>query len=211
VTTGHHEGDDVGCDQAFEIQRATVSGESSLNERARHAEVGARRDSRQSALDGQVTPESIEHYVDRTQDCVGRPRNDLKPLKIFKHGAHRPDRRISGAAGGPTMAQETIQAASSQIRVVRGGVRCARVHPSLLFNTSTTIIHPIFAEDPALQRIAYHSQGVAMMVAVDAVPLIAVFRAYAPVAAEIGSLAVPTTSLMKLINLADSMEDALET
>jgi len=70
-------------------------------------------DSRQSALDGQVTPESIEHYVNRVQDCVGSlPRNDLKPLKIFKHGAHRPDRCLSGAAGGPTMTQETIQVAS---------------------------------------------------------------------------------------------------
>jgi hypothetical protein len=92
-TTGHHEGDDVGCGQAFEIQRAAVSREPSLNERAHHVEVGARRHCRQSALDGQVTPESIEHYVNRAQDCVGSlPRNDLKPLKIFKHGAHRPDR-----------------------------------------------------------------------------------------------------------------------
>jgi hypothetical protein len=116
-TTGHHEGDDVGCGQAFEIQRAAVSRESSLNERAHHVEVGARRRCRQSALDGQVTPESTEHYVNRVQDCVGSlPRNDLKPLKIFKHRAHRPDRCISGAAGGPTMTQETIQVASSQIR-----------------------------------------------------------------------------------------------
>ena len=117
-TTGHHEGDDVGCGQAFELQRATVSREPSLNERAHHVEVDARRDSRQSALDGQVTPELIEHYVDRTQDCVGSlSRYDLKPLKIIKDGAQRPDRGISGVAGSPTtMTQETIQIASSQIR-----------------------------------------------------------------------------------------------
>jgi hypothetical protein len=101
-TAGHHEADDVGCGQAFE--RATVSREPSLNERAHHVEVGTRRDSRQSALDGQVTPESIEHYVDRTQDYVGSlSRYDLKPLKIIKDGVHRPDRGISGVAGSPTM------------------------------------------------------------------------------------------------------------
>lgn len=87
-----------------------------MNERAHHVEVGARRDSRQSALDGQVTPKSIEHYVDRTQHWVGSlSRYDLKPLKIIKDGAHRPDRGISGVAGSPTMTQETIQIASSQI------------------------------------------------------------------------------------------------
>src|SRR5215470_12403584 len=108
-TTGHHEGDDVGCVQAFEIQRAAVNREPPLNERAHHVEVGARRHCRQSALDGQVTPESIEHYVNRVQNCVASlPRNDLKPLKIIKYGTHRPDRCISGAAGGPTMTQETI-------------------------------------------------------------------------------------------------------
>ena len=113
-TTGHHEADDVGCGQAFE--RATVSREPSLNERAHHLEVGTRRDSRQSALDGQVTPELIEHYVDRTQDYVGSlSRHDLKPLKIIKDGVHRPDRGISGVAGSPAMTQETIQIASSQI------------------------------------------------------------------------------------------------
>jgi secreted trypsin-like serine protease len=88
-----------------------------LNSPAHHVEVGARRDCRQSALDGQVTPESIEHYVDWAQDCVeSLSRDDLKPLKIIKDGAHRPDRGISGVAGAPTMMQETIKIVSSQIR-----------------------------------------------------------------------------------------------
>jgi hypothetical protein len=116
-TTGHHEGDDVGCGQAFEIQRAKVSREPSLNERAHHVEVGARRDHRQSALDGQVTPESIEHYVYWTQGCVeSLSRDDLNPLKIIKDGAYCPDRDISVVASGSTMSQETINIASSQIR-----------------------------------------------------------------------------------------------
>jgi hypothetical protein len=115
-TTGHHEGDDIGRGQAFEIQRATVSREPSLNERAHHVDVGARRDCRQSALDSQVPRESIEHYVDGVQDGIeSLSRDDLKALKIIKDGAHRPDRGISGLAGGPTMAQETIKIASSQI------------------------------------------------------------------------------------------------
>jgi hypothetical protein len=60
-------------------------------------------------------PESIEHYSAGTEDCVGSlSRYDLKPLKIIKHGTHRPDRGISGVAGGPTMTYETIQIASSQ-------------------------------------------------------------------------------------------------
>jgi hypothetical protein len=38
-----------------------------------------------------ITPESIEHYVDRTQDCVGSlSRYDLKPLKIIEDGGAPP-------------------------------------------------------------------------------------------------------------------------
>ena len=89
---------------------ARQSAESRPRTNGRTIEVGARCDCRQSALDGQVTPELIEHYVDRTEDCVGSlSRYDLKPLKIIKYGAHRPDRGISGVAGSPTMTQETIR------------------------------------------------------------------------------------------------------
>ena len=58
-----------------------------MNERAHHVEVGARRDCRQSALDSQVTPKSIEHCIDWAQDRVeSLLRDDLSPLKIIKDG-----------------------------------------------------------------------------------------------------------------------------
>ena len=62
----------------------------------------------------------------------------------------------------------------------------------------------------ASTSLAYGT-AVPIMVAVAAVPLRAVFKARALFAAAIGSLAVPTTNLIKLINFEDSTDDALET
>ena len=69
-TTGYHKGDDISGGQVLKIQGATVSREAALEERAHHIGIAAGRGSRQSALDGQVAPEPIEHDIDWTEDGI---------------------------------------------------------------------------------------------------------------------------------------------
>ena len=96
----------------LKIQGATVSREAALEERAHHIGIAAGRGSRQSALDGQVAPEPIEHDIDWTEDGIlSLWRHDLQPLKIIKDGAHRFERGVSGITSGPTITQEAAQIA----------------------------------------------------------------------------------------------------
>jgi len=115
-TVSHHKGDDIGRTQALEIQAEAVGREPALKEWAHHVEVDARCSGRQSALDGQVTPESIKRDFDRTEDRIlSLWRHDLDPLKIIKDRAHRFERSIRGMTCGPTITQEAVESASSQI------------------------------------------------------------------------------------------------
>jgi hypothetical protein len=87
---------------------------------------------------------------------------------------------------------------------VRQGVHCCRAGGGACAERAPCIGYPRVAQGAT-------AGGTETMVAPDAVPLMAAFRAKAPLAAMIGSFAVFTTNLMKLRSLAVSTADALET
>jgi hypothetical protein len=84
-TMSHDKGDDVAGRQILEIQVAVVDRKPALDERAHQVKVGARRDSCQTPLDGQVPTKSIQYCIDWAEIfIVNLPSDYTKPLKIIE-------------------------------------------------------------------------------------------------------------------------------
>src|SRR4051812_45597655 len=100
---GHHKGDYVGRGQMPEIQGAIIRQDSAMEKGAHGVDVAAGGRMRQTSLNHQIVPVSLQHLFHRT---AGGGRwwcwRYSEIAQVSEHGPHRPERKQLRVTGGTT-------------------------------------------------------------------------------------------------------------